>query len=313
VADPSASSRPAPSGAASSLAGKRIVITRAALQSSELFEKLLERSAIPASLPLVSFSAPQDYAPLDAALRRWQEFDWVLFTSANAVESVVSRSAATNISVQQMDNRPRIAAVGPATNEEATRAGLLVDHVAKTHLGVALAEELASELQSSCSGRSSDRPSQNAAKEGINAKQHQREKSVFLPRSDRANPDLPAALRRLGANVTEVVAYRTLPPANVDRDHATKIIAREADAALFFSPSAVNNLAELIGKVSLVGLQNKMIFAAVGPVTAAALREQGIERIITAADTTAQSIIEALESHFAKHSAHKPIAGAKHG
>ncbi len=313
MADRAAPPKSVPSPPASSLAGKRIVITRAVAQSSELFFGLQQRHAIPLPLPLVSFSPPQDYSSLDAALSRWREFDWVLFTSANAVQSVVTRSAATSISVQKIDNHPRIAAVGPATNEEATRAGFIVDHVAKTHLGVALAEELASELQSFCSRRCSDRPSQNAANQDVDGKEHPGEKSVFLPRSDRANPDLPAALRRLGARVTEVVAYRTLPPADIDRDHATKIIAQEADAAIFFSPSAVNNLAELIGKTSLVGRQDKMIFAAVGPVTTAALRKQGIDRVITAADTTAQSIIDALESHFTKNATHKPIAGAKHG
>ncbi len=95
MADPTASSAPS---SLSSLAGKRIVITRAVAQSSELFEKLLERRAIPISLPLVSFPGPHDCAALDAALRRWQEFDWVLFTSANAVQSVVARGAESGVS-----------------------------------------------------------------------------------------------------------------------------------------------------------------------------------------------------------------------
>jgi uroporphyrinogen-III synthase len=267
-----------------------VVITRAIAQSSELFEKLKQRGAIPTSLPLVSFSAPEDYAPLDAALRRWSDFDWVLFTSANAVQSVVARSSAAGISVQSLHDRPRIAAVGPATEDAASGAGFAVDHVAKTHLGCALAEELGAQL---------------------------RGKKVFLPRSDRANPDLPVALQTLGADATEVVAYRTLPPNDVDRDRVTKVIGHEADAAVFFSPSAVHNLAELIGKQSLTELQNKIMFAAVGPVTSAALREYGIRQIITAADTTAAAAVEALETYFAARTAsdatHKRIAGAKHG
>jgi len=282
VADPSASSTPA-----SPLAGKRIVITRAVAQSSELFQKLSQRGAFPASLPLVSFSAPQDYAPLDAALRRWQEFDWVLFTSANAVQSVASRSAALGLALDQVGTNPRIAAVGPATKDEATRSILHVDHVAKTHLGIALAEELTPQL---------------------------RDKSVFLPRSDRANPDLPAALKQLPAKVTEVVAYRTLPPSDVDRDFVTKVLGHESDAAIFFSPSAVHNLAGLLGKKALAELQDKIAIAAVGPVTSSALREYGVRQIVTAADTTAAAVIEALESHFAAIVAgQKRLAGAKHG
>jgi uroporphyrinogen-III synthase len=282
VADPAASSR-----FASSLAGKRIVITRAVAQSSDLFAKLLQHGAIPTSLPLVSFSAPQDYASLDAALRGWQEFDWVLFTSANAVQSVVSRSTILGLTLDRSAGRPRVAAVGPATKQEATKSGLRVDHVAKTHLGSALAEELAMQL---------------------------RNRNVFLPRSDRANPDLPASLKQLGAKLTEVIAYRTLPPSDVDGDRAARVIGVEADAVVFFSPSAVHNLADLIGKDVLTGLQNRIVIAAAGPVTSAALRQYGIERIATAADTTTNAVIDALESCFAAApTAKPPLAGAKHG
>jgi uroporphyrinogen-III synthase len=256
-------------------------------QSSELVRELSQRGALPASLPLVSFSAPHDYALLDEALGRWPEFDWVLFTSANAVQSVVARNAALGQALEGGAQGPHIAAVGPATQAAAIKSGLRVDHVAHTHLGVALAQELAAQLRNS---------------------------SVFLPRSDRANPDLPAALKQLGVQLTEVVAYRTLPSSDVDRDRVTNAMAHEADAAIFFSPSAVHNLADLIGKQALSELQNKITIAAVGPVTAAALWEHGIERMVTAADTTTAAVIEALESHFAPVTGgQEPFPGAQHG
>lgn len=277
------------SAGASALFGHRIVITRAVEQSSDLVTKLERRGAIPISLPLVAFSTPENFAPLDAALRRWQEFDWVLFTSANAVQSIAQRAASTNSGILRPSSRPLIAAVGPATNEAAVKAGWVVTHVAKTHLGIALAEELAQQL---------------------------RNKSVFLPRSDRANPDLPTALKKLGANLTEVIAYHTLPPSNVDRARVTEILDENSDAALFFSPSAVNNLADLIGKESLAALQNKIAIAAVGPVTAAALRDHGVSNSIIAADTSADSVISALETHFAqqqKLETRNQASGAIHG
>jgi uroporphyrinogen-III synthase len=270
----------------SALAENRIVITRAVEQSFELVTKLERLGAIPISLPLVAFSTPENFEPLDAALRRWQEFDWVLFTSANAVQSVATRAAATKLGILKPTNRPQIAAVGPATNEAATKAGLQVAHVAKTHLGLALAEELAAQL---------------------------RNKNVFLPRSDRANHDLPAALKKLGTNVTEVAAYHTLPPGDVDRTRVSQVLENNSDAALFFSPSAVNNLVDLIGRESLAALQNKIAIVAVGPVTTAALRNQGVTRIITAADTTPAAILAALESHFANASANHSTAGAQEG
>jgi uroporphyrinogen III methyltransferase / synthase len=282
------SSRSADAGA-SPLFGRRIVITRAVEQSSDLVTKLERRGAIPISLPLVAFSTPENFAPLDAALRRWQEFDWVLFTSANAVQSVAQRATSTNLGILRPSSRPQIAAVGPATNEAAAKAGLHVTYVAKTHLGLALAEELAQQL---------------------------RNKSVFLPRSDRANPDLPAALKKLGASVTEVIAYHTLPPSSVDRARVTEVLDENSDAALFFSPSAVNNLADLVGRESLAALQNKIAIAAVGPVTSAALRDHAVTNVVTATDTTADAVIAALEDHFAqqqKLESANNASGATHG
>ncbi len=279
------------SAGASALFGRRVVITRAVEQSSDLVTKLERRGAIPISLPLVAFSTPENFAPLDAALHRWQEFDWVLFTSANAVQSVAQRATSKHLGILRPSSRPQIAAVGPATNEAATKAGLHVTHVAKTHLGLALAEELAQQL---------------------------RNKTVFLPRSDRANPDLPAALKKLGATVTEVVAYHTLPPSNVDRSRVSEVLDENSDAVLFFSPSAVNNLADLIGRESLAALQSKIAIAAVGPVTTAALRDHGVTNVVTAAGTSADAIISALESHFAARASGSDatanhVSGATHG
>jgi uroporphyrinogen-III synthase len=259
-------------GAASALAGKRVVITRDASQSSGLFEKLTKRGAVPILLPLVSFAVPEDYAPLDAALLEWEEFDWVLFTSANAVHAVVTRSSNLGRKLNPSGKRPHVAVVGPATREEAEGAGFSVGYLARTHLSVALAEELGERL---------------------------RAQRVFLPRSDRANPDLPAALQRLGAKVTEVIAYRTLPPSDTDQDRVKQAVPGQADAVLFFSPTAVHNFAELAGREQLGLLQSTLAIVAIGPITAGALREFGVQRMVMAADTTAAAVVDALEEHFA--------------
>ena len=260
----------------SPLKSKRVVITRATEQSSELFASLTRHGAIPSSLPLVSFAPPQDFAPLDAALRHWDRFNWVIFTSANAVKAVVARSANLGINLYRASNPIRVAAVGPATRAEADKSGFPVDYVAKTHLGVALAQELGERL---------------------------RGQNVFLPRSDHANPDLPSALARLGANLTEVIAYCTLRPSDGDRAYVARTVQSDADAILFYSPSAVHNLTELLAPAELCELENRIALTAIGPVTAAALRESGVQRIITATDTTVAALIAALETHFARQRA----------
>jgi uroporphyrinogen-III synthase len=134
--------------------------------------------------------------------------------------------------------------------------------------------------------------------------------NVILPRSDRANPDLPAALESQGARVTEVIAYRTLRPTEVEGESLREIVQGQADAILFFSPSAVQHFVQLFGAEESRALQEKLAITAVGPVTANALREAGILRTVVAADTTAASVIEALEKHFAGKVKQAP-AGAK--
>jgi uroporphyrinogen-III synthase len=257
----------------SPLAGKRVVITRAALQSSELFDKLKNRGAIPVLLPLVSFAPADDYAPLDSALRRWRQFDWVMFTSAFAVQAVALRAAKFGRNLAKGGAPPNIAVVGPATREKAERAGFFVEHQAGTHLGVALAEELVDRV---------------------------RNKYVLLPRSDRANPDLPSALRQLGANVTEVIAYKTLRPTDADQEAIARVAKGEADAVLFFSPSAVHTFIDLVGRERVKALQGRVAMASIGPVTAAALRDAGVQRIITASEATPDAVVTALEGCFAK-------------
>jgi uroporphyrinogen-III synthase len=256
-------------------------------QSSDLFARLSAAGAIPVSLPLVSFAPPQDYGPLDAALREFHDFGWIIFSSANAVHAVESRAKTLGVDLRPSAKPPHIAVVGPATQQEAEGAGFSIDHVSKTHLGGALAQELAERV---------------------------RAKTVFLPRSDRANPDLPAALRALDAKVTEVIAYRTLSSADTDQRRATQVLTQEADGVLFFSPSAVHNLSDLLGRDAFVGLQHKIAIAAIGPVTARALREIGVEGFVQAADTTSAAVIDALCSHFAATPTQSQfIAGAKQG
>lgn len=258
------------------------MITRAAAQSRELARELSARGAIPVVFPLLSFAEPDDFAPLDRAIAGIEQFDWLIVTSAQAVRAVTERAGVLQLPLVPSDGRLRVACVGPVTAEAARKAGLPVEHVALTHNGVALAHELGSRLHGA---------------------------RVLVPRSDRANPDLPRALARLGAEVSEVIAYRTLRPAETDREGLEKIVGGQADAILFFSPSAVQHFAELMGDSQLCQMHGPLAVTAVGPVTAKALRRAGVPCTVVAEDTTTVSVVEALERHFA--AAKTAPAGAK--
>ena len=263
---------------ASPLAGRSILITRASDQTESLVRELQARGAKPVLQPMIALHPPADFAPLDNALRDMRSFDWLLLTSANAVRALLERAQSVGVDVTNSIAGVRIAAVGPVTAEAARRAGLSVSKVASNHQGVALAQEFAAELA---------------------------HKRILLPRSNLASQELPDALRRIGGNVTEIIAYRTFA-VEPEAEGPHQFLSGHLDAILFFSPSAVRNFLNWDeGKGSRVlrslsDQSRKTAIVAVGPVTAAALREAGLRNILQAQNTTVPAVIAALESFFAK-------------
>jgi uroporphyrinogen III methyltransferase / synthase len=267
----------------SPLTGKRIVITRAADQTDLLAEALRHAGALAQVLPLVRFAPPEDFTAMDAALRNLREFDWLFLTSQNAVRAVMARCAFLGVRVSDSAPGLRIATVGPVTAQAVEKAGSRVAHVASQHNGVALATELAAEV---CGRR------------------------ILVPRSDRANPDMLEVLKKLGARVTSVVAYRTLLTTEIDPASLEALTRGHADAILFFSPSAVFHLRELLGETSFRNLSASVVFLAIGPVTASALRDAGIHRVIASTDTTVAAAMESLAKCFSEAAQHA-TPGAK--
>jgi len=265
------------------LAGKRVVVTRALEQSQSLVDALRDAGAAPVLLPLVAFAPADNFAELDACLKNSARFDWVFFTSQNALRAVQQRCAVLELSLSKIFKDVKIAAVGPATAEAVAGAGLTVNFISRIHTGIALGEELSAETQN---------------------------KRVFLPRSDRANPDLIEVLNLHGWQVTPVVAYKTVSP-NSDSSLESQLHGG-ADAVLFFSPSAVHHLRELLGPQRFRDLGHQSIFVAIGPVSDNALKAEGVSRILLAADSTVSAAVATLSEYFAKAGQHQP-AGAKQG
>jgi uroporphyrinogen-III synthase len=270
----------------SPLAGKRVVITRAESQSAALAAALTAHGAEAVSLPLIQILPPSDYAPLDSALRDLANFDWLIFTSQNAVTAVANRLTASNsphlVIPGEARNLPlsvdhaklpsvRIAAVGKATAEAAQLAGFDVTHIGQGGTAATLVHELASEL---------------------------RDKRVLLPRSDRAASELVPRLQRFGAEVTEVIAYRTAETAEVDA--AGKEAVAACAAILFFSPSAVHSFAALRKSSALDPLADNVVVAAIGPITSVALRNAGLRCDFQASEPSVEEIVATLAVHFEK-------------
>src|ERR1700675_685288 len=132
--------------APSPLAGKRVVITRAEFQSAALDAALKAQGAEVISLPLIQILPPLDFAPLDSALRDLANFDWLIFTSQNAVTAVADRLATLDTNFRAQPPAAKVAAVGKATAEAAQLAGFTVAHTGQGGPSATLVLELASEL-----------------------------------------------------------------------------------------------------------------------------------------------------------------------
>jgi len=269
---------------------KRIVVTRASEQCAPLVELLAQRGAHVTAIPLVEFAEPADWTPLDDHLGQLAAFDWLLFTSENAVHAIATRMQILKLALPATPSQ-HVAAVGPTTAAAAQAAGFPVTHQAHTHSGLALAKEL---------------------RYSVN------QQSVFLPRSDRARRDLPDALRSFGAEVTEVIAYRTICPLDATQVKLRTVLAGGADAILFFSPSAVENFVQTLGYnfSNLPDGQSEpgIVLSAVGPITSAALKDAGSKHPLTSPDTTPLSVVESLEKFFATRETQQPTphrAGVK--
>lgn len=255
------------------LKGKRVVVTRAAEQSESLVRALREKDAVPILLPMVAFGPPEDTTQLDEVIRKLGLYDWIFLTSQNAIRAIQERCHVLRINLTRATSGAKVAAVGPATAESAEGAGLHVTYVASKRQGTALAEELADQMS------------------GMH---------VLLPRSDKANPELVESLHRRGAHVTEVAAYRTLRPGNVERVAAETVFRQGVDAVLFFSPSSAHHLQEILGNEKFLKASHTAVFVAIGPVTAEALQRSKVERVVQARDTIISAVLEALADALVK-------------
>lgn len=254
------------------LSGKRIVVTRAPEQAGELIRDLEHLGAEVIRAPAVAFGVPDDSLALDHALHELGRFGWVLFTSQNAVRFTALRLKQLGLPAVIQ----RIAAVGPATAEAARQEGFHVDCVATHHT----AHSLAGELRDSIATH-----------------------TVFLPRSDRADPELVEALRESGASVTDAIAYRTMAPVAPATAVLREIRAGEFDVAVFSSPSAFQNMDGFLGAGTLAKLGENVRYAAIGPTTARAMRACGVRVHIEAEEASSAGLAEAIVKYFYEHSA----------
>jgi uroporphyrinogen III methyltransferase/synthase len=256
------------------LFGRRIIVTRSREQAGELIEMLEDRGAEAIAAPTIRIAAADDPAPLEAAVGAIGRFDWIIFTSANAVDSFMTRVLAQG-DVRDLKG-VRIATVGPSTASRLNRYGIRVDLTPGEYRAEGLIEAL----------------------EAIGPVRGTR---VLLPRADIGREVIADDLRRAGADVTDVVAYRTTlaqGERDGDRDVYRLLLDGAIDAITFTSASTVRNFAQIHGEEQAADLLRDVVVACIGPVTAEAAHQLGIAATVMPERYTIPDLVDTLVEHF---------------
>lgn len=253
------------------LTGKRILVGRARHQAGALSDKLRELGATVIEIPFIEIRPPESWAPLDQAIARILDYDWLILTSANGVQMLFARL--TKLGKSEADLlHLNIAAIGPATAKVIEAHGLPVDVVPEKYVAESVVDALRNEVKG---------------------------KRVLLVRAKVARDVIPRELTGIGAQVDVADAYETVLPGTSAA--ALRVVFRDPEqkphAVVFTSTSTVHNFLELLGKENLALLTDVKL-ASIGPVTSNTLRQSGLQPHIEAAEYTIPALADALAENL---------------
>ena len=249
------------------LAGKKVVVTRTRALAGKLAEELEAEGAKIIEFPTIEIRPPEKSLDVD----RLGEYDWVVFTSVNAVEYFSHGLDAIGRSIREIESAS-ICAVGPATKEALEALGPKVDLVPVEFK----AESIVDALHHS----------------GI-ADAAFPDLRFLLPRGDLARDCLPQALRGLGATVTELIAYRNVKP-DVAESDIEALVGSQPDWVTFTSASTAKNFSEILGPRNLSRLGRAARYASIGPTTTQAARDGGIDVAVEPGQHDIPGLVEAM-------------------
>jgi uroporphyrinogen-III synthase len=323
----SEASVPASGTTSSPLQGKRILVTRASEQAGALSDRLRELGAIPVEFPTIHIIPPEDWAPLDDALKRLYAcrppihrgtseacrppihrgtseareaqsyYTWLVFTSANGVNTCFDR---LNKVFPSMNRGPainrgptagsvRVAAIGPATAQALRHHGIKPDLVPDEYIAEGVAAALI----------------EDAHRHGESLEW----KRILIVRAAEARKVLVEELQRAGAIVEEVAAYRTRG-AVIDNERGHEVLrllqAGQLDILTFTSSSTVRHFVQwltdcapgaAVSPIVLVTHNPQLKIACIGPITSQTARELGLDVQIEASEFTIDGLVEAIVQH----------------
>jgi uroporphyrinogen-III synthase len=248
------------------LAGRRVLVTRAAHQAGKLSDGLRALGADPVEVPVLGIGPPKSFKALDRALHQIPHYDWFIFTSANTVRAVVDRAAELGVGLAPAKGA-QVAAVGEATAGALRNAGFQIDYIPENYV----AESLIAGFPGKLGG-----------------------KRILLARASVARDVIPDALKEAGATVDVADAYQNVLPHDAP-DRLREALEARLDAATFTSSSSVTHLAHAAERARIAFPLFGVPSISMGPITSKTLREFGWEPAAEADPHDLPGLIAATE------------------
>jgi uroporphyrinogen III methyltransferase/synthase len=247
--------------------GKRILVTRARAQASDLVRRIRELGGEALEFPSIELQPEGDLSRLHAAMQVIDQYRWIIFTSTNAVDIFFAQLQQRGRDIRDLKG-VRIAAIGPATAKNLSQRGLLIDLLPNEYQAEGIIAGLRSQI------KSGDR--------------------VLLPRARGARAILPDSLREMGAVVDEVVIYQAVPAADINDDLIAEIKNDAVDFITFTSSSTVANFVNILGRDNIADFNRRVKVACIGPITADTARECGFTVDVLASTYTIEGLLTAI-------------------
>jgi len=251
------------------LQNKRVVVTRAREQATELCAQLTNLGATPLLMPMIKIAPLDELTALDQAIQTIETYDWLIFTSTNTVAVFCDRWTA--LKGNRFPATPKVAAVGAATADALRQHGIEPAFVPDKFVATKIAAGLG---------------------DIVGAR-------VLLPQAEIARPELADLLRAQGAQVAALSVYQTL---TLPLDQAAvKALQQGVDVIIFTSPSTVQNFYNALRQQNLdLALLQQSQIACLGPVTAQAAQDLGLTVALVADEATVEGLVQTLVMHFQK-------------
>jgi len=252
------------------LFGKKILVTRARAQASDLSSLLLEQGASVIEFPTIEIQPPESYELLDQAIETIEGYDWIVFTSVNGVDYFTDR-----LLMKDKDWRDlrgiKICAIGPKTAEKLLDLGLRIDYVPPEYRAEGIIEGL--------------------KERGITGQK------ILLARAAVARDILPEQLAALGAQVVVAPTYQTVVPEISQEETKELLQDGNVDLVTFTSSSTVKNFKKLWEKLQDTSIFQGSLTACIGPITAKTAEEEGFSIDIQADEYTIEGLVQAIVDH----------------